>query len=144
MNNYPTHAIACMIEALRADPGSFGLTTALGWYVTKHSAGVWSTEPPARGYRRAPETSTQARIDALPSREPAGLVDCEITLEASSVVAERDGSLALAIVTGLTDDGRRVLANVREPEALRAMTEEPWEGRRARVTNDGSTNALAP
>ena len=36
VNNYPTHAIARMVEACRADPGSFGLTTALGWYATKH------------------------------------------------------------------------------------------------------------
>src|SRR4029077_5255804 len=46
VNNYPTHAIARMVEVLRGDPGSYGLTTALGWYVTKHPAAVWSTRPP--------------------------------------------------------------------------------------------------
>ena len=142
VNNYSTHAIARMVETLRADPGSFGLTTALGWYVTKHSAGVWSSTPPTDGYRRAPTAATQARIDALPSRDPAGLIDCDVTIEATSVLAERDGALTLAIVAGLTDDGRRALANVRDADLLRSMTEEPWEGRRVAVTNDGSTNTL--
>ena len=41
--------IAAMVDALRADPGSLGLATALGWYVTKHSLGLYSTSPPASG-----------------------------------------------------------------------------------------------
>ena len=141
VNNYPTHAIARMVEVLRADPGSYGLTTALGWYVTKHSAGVWSTTPPRAGYRRVPKQQTQARVDALPSREPAGLVDGEITIEASSVLAERDGSYAMAIIAGRTADGRRALANVRDADSLRAITEEAWEGRAIHVANDGATNS---
>ncbi len=98
-----------MVDALRSDPGSYGVTTGLGWYVTKHSAGVWSTTPPTGGFRRAPEAATQARIDALPAREAAGLVDGAATVEATSVVAERDGSLSVAIVTCITDDGRRAI-----------------------------------
>ena len=50
VNNYPTHAIARMVEVLRADPDAYGLTTALGWYVTKHTAAVWSARPPARPF----------------------------------------------------------------------------------------------
>ncbi len=60
VNNYATHGIAAMVEALRADPGSVGVTTALGWYATKHSAGVWSTDPPSDGYRRVDPAVTQA------------------------------------------------------------------------------------
>ena len=44
-NNYGTHAVATMVGALRADPGSLGLVTGLGWYVTKHSVGIYGTEP---------------------------------------------------------------------------------------------------
>ena len=143
VNNYTTHAIASMVSALRSDPGSFGLTTALGWFVTKHSAGVWSTTPPAAGYKRVPESHTQSRIDELPSRDPAGLVDGKITIEATSVLAERDGSLSMAIIAGLTGDGRRALANTRDGAVLQSLTEEPWEGRRVRVTNNGETNTLA-
>ena len=141
VNNYPTHGIARMVDALRADPGSFGLTTALGWYATKHSVGVWSTRPPDAFVRVDPE-ETQAEADALPSRRAAGMVDGEMTVEGTSVVMERDGTPSVAIVAGLLPDGSRALANSRDADVMTEMTREPWEGRTVAVTNDGSTNQL--
>src|SRR5262249_20576191 len=139
---YPTHAIARMVEVLRADPGSYGCTTALGWYITKHASAVWSTTPPGRGFRRVDPATTQARVDTLPRREPAGLLDGTVTIEATSVNYERDGSPALAIVSALTADGRRALANTRDANLLTALTTEAHEGRTARLTNDGTTNTI--
>ena len=42
-NNYVTHSISEMVRRLRARPEAFGLITANGNYVTKHSFGVYST-----------------------------------------------------------------------------------------------------
>ncbi len=58
-NNYVTHSIAEMMNVVRAKPGSFGMVTANGNYLTKHSAGLYSTEPTkgavaARGPEEAP------------------------------------------------------------------------------------------
>ena len=142
VNNYPTHAIARMVHELRADPTSFGCTTALGWYITKHASAVWSALPPERGFRRVDPATSQARVDALPRREPAGLLDDEVTIEATSVNFERDGSRVLGIVSALTDSGGRALANTRDADLLAALTAETHEGRRAHVTNDGVTNTL--
>ena len=47
--------VAAMVGTLRADPGSVGLITALGWYATKHSVGLYSTAPPAQGFALAGE-----------------------------------------------------------------------------------------
>jgi acetyl-CoA C-acetyltransferase len=44
-SNYMTHSIAAMVETLRADPGSFGLTSGVGMHLQKHAYGLWSTEP---------------------------------------------------------------------------------------------------
>jgi acetyl-CoA C-acetyltransferase len=140
VNNYPTHGIARMVQALRADPGSIGCTTALGWYVTKHAVAVWSTTPPASPFSLQ---HPQAEVDALPGREPAGLVDDAATIEATSVAVERDGAPTLGIVTALLADGRRVMANARDADMLRSMMSEPWEGRRVNMTNDGATNTVA-
>jgi acetyl-CoA C-acetyltransferase len=142
VNNYPTHGIARMVDALRADPGSIGLTTALGWYATKHSVGVWSTTPPERFVRVDP-ADTQAEADALPRREPAGLVDGTMTVEATSIVMERDGRPVVAIVAGLLDNGRRALANTNDADTLLAMAREAWEGRTVTIANDGTANRLA-
>jgi acetyl-CoA C-acetyltransferase len=141
-NDYPTHAIARMVEALRADPGSTGLVHAIGWYATKHSVGCYSTTPPTDGFVHAGNGTIQAEVDALPRREPAGLHDGDATVEATAVAMDRDGHPSHAIISLLATDGRRVLANAHDADSISSMTEEPWEGRTVRVTNDGSTNTL--
>jgi acetyl-CoA C-acetyltransferase len=140
VNNYPTHAIARMVELLRNDPMSYGCTTALGWYISKHATGIWSGRPPASGFQRVDPAASQATVDATPRRRPAGLLDGEVTLEATSVSFERDGNPSLGIITALTGDGRRAIANVRDPDLLAAFTSEAHEGRPIRLTNDGTTN----
>jgi acetyl-CoA C-acetyltransferase len=102
-NNYSTHGVASLVSNLRADPGAFGLATALGWYLTKHSIGVYSTEPPAAGFRWA---SPQAEVDALPRRE-LGDWEGDVELEGYTVMHERDGSPSVAFLAGLRPDGRR-------------------------------------
>jgi acetyl-CoA C-acetyltransferase len=139
VNNYVTHSIAAMADALRADPGSHGVTTALGWYVTKHSAGLWSTTPPATGYRRVDPAVTQAIVDAVPGVESAGLVDGPATVEATSVGFDREGNASLGVVAVRVADGRRALATSRDTPFLASLTDEPWEGRSVRLTNDGTT-----
>jgi acetyl-CoA C-acetyltransferase len=142
VNNYPTHAIARMVELLRADPGSFALTTALGWYATKHAAGVWSTTPPREHFVRVSPRETQTRIDALPRREGAGLVDGDIVVEATSVSVDREGAPVGAIVAGLTAEGNRALANTRDVSLMEAFMNEAWEGRKVQLGNDGTANEV--
>jgi acetyl-CoA C-acetyltransferase len=141
-NNYPTHAIAGMVDACRRDPGSTGMVSALGWYVTKHSIGLYSTTPPERGFVRVDGASTQAAVQDLPGRETAGAYEGPATVEATAVVFEREGAPAVAIVSTLTPDGRRALANTRDASAMQDMTEKAWEGRRVTLRTDGTVNAL--
>jgi acetyl-CoA C-acetyltransferase len=141
-NNYPTHAIAAMVDACRQDPGSIGMVSALGWYVTKHSIGVYSTAPPERGFTRVDPASTQATVDALPGRASAGDYAGPATVEATAVVFEREGAPAVAIVSTITPDGRRALANTRDAVVMQDMTEKAWEGRRIALRTDGTVNTL--
>jgi hypothetical protein len=141
-NDYVTHSIAAMVEACRSDPGSIGFVSALGWYTTKHSIGLYSTTPPARGFRRVDPTLTQAQVDALPRREPAGAFDGAATVEATSVAFDRDAAPTIGIVSLLTIDGRRVLANCLDADTLRAMCTDAWEGRIVTVRADGDTNLI--
>lgn len=142
-NNYVTHSIAAMVEACRRDPESIGLVTGLGWYTTKHSVGLYSTAPPSAGYRRVDPVVTQARVDALPSREPAGVLDTDGEVEATSVAFDHDATPTIGILSVLLADGRRALANCTDVDTLRAMVAEPWEGRRVTLVADGDTNRLA-
>lgn len=109
-NNYGGHNIATMVGRLREDRGSFGLTTSLGWYVTKHAAGVYSTEPPA-----APYAFLHPVLDPAPTRPV--LVDWDGTaiVESYTVLHDRSGPSA-AIVAAVNADGARVL--VRSEQAV--------------------------
>lgn len=141
-NSYANHAIAAVVDACRVDPGSIGMVTALGWYVTKHAVGLYSTSPPVDGFRNADADAAHEEIATTPSREPAGAYEGGATVEATSVIFERNGQPNVAIVAALTPDGRRALANVHDRDTMLDMTEQAWEGRRVTLTTDGTTNSV--
>jgi acetyl-CoA C-acetyltransferase len=142
LNNYVSHSIAAMVDACRAEPGSVGMTTGLGWYSTKHSAGVWSTEPPPAGYVRVDPTTTQAEVDATPRRVPAGAFTGEAVVEASQVRFGRGGDAELATVSAIAADGRRVLAVSADPGVTAALVAEAWEGRTVRIAAGEGANEV--
>ena len=88
LNNYVTHSIATMVGVLRNDPGSLGLITANGGYLTKHALGFYSTEPPADGFRW---DDVQDEVDAAGSTvDDTGHVGA-VTVEAATVMHDRSG-----------------------------------------------------
>jgi acetyl-CoA C-acetyltransferase len=133
-NNYVTHSIAAMAGRLRADPGALGLVTGLGWYGTKHAVGLWSTTPPVAGFRHE---RPQEAVDALPRRTPAPDYEGDTTVETYTVVHDRDGEPELAILSLLTDDGRRTWGNTSDHDDMQGLMEEEGCGRKARLGPDG-------
>jgi acetyl-CoA C-acetyltransferase len=142
-NNYMTHSVAAMVDACRRDPGSYGLVTGIGWYLTKHSVSLYSTRPPAAGFQRIDPAVTQARVKRAPRRRPAGAYAGPATVEATAVRFSREGEPTLAVVSALTPDGARALANTSEPAVLTSMTTEEWAGRPVELRTDGQVNTLA-
>lgn len=143
-NNYVTHSVAAMVDACRADPGSLGMVTGVGYYLTKHSAGIYSTEPPPAGFVRVDPAATKARVEAAsPARTPAGAYAGPATVETTAVQCGRESDPVLGVLAVLTPDGRRALANTTDPAALASMTEEEWAGRPVELTTDGAVNRLA-
>ncbi len=146
-NNYVTHSIATMVERLRAAPGSFGLVTANGWYVTKHAAGVYSTEPPRQPWQRSDPALDQEAIDAEPHPAFADAPSGVATVETYTVLFDRDGQPERGIVIGRLADGRRFIANTPADRAvLERMTVVEMQGAPGRVARaaDGTTNVFTP
>lgn len=137
-NNYVTHSIASMVDRLRDNAGDVGLVTANGWYLTKHALGLYSTNPPANGFRWA---SGQDEVDASPTREVAVDFEGDVTVEAWTVLHERDGSPQLGLVGALTSDGARTWANTSEPDLLAVLVTEEVEGRAATIAGGQLTLA---
>lgn len=135
-NNYVMHAIATMVAELRARPATRGLVWANGGYVTKHSFGVYASEPRDGGFAR---DQPQAEIDALPRRELAGAKDAsgQATIEAYTVMHSRDGEPEAAISTCLLADGRRAWGTSSAPPLAAAMCDGEWVGQRVQLDDSG-------
>jgi acetyl-CoA C-acetyltransferase len=143
-NNYVTHSIAEMVQRVRARPGIKGLVTANGNYLTKHSAGIYSTEPPARAFAPADPALLQAELDAIPHPPLVELADGAATVESYTVSHDGKGPVN-GVVIGRLDDGSRFLANTpADPALWAAMQDEDFLGRRGRVANDGRINRFVP
>ena len=134
LNNYVMHSIARMVEVLREAPGSRGLVTANGGYLTKHAFGVYSTEPPSSDFQHA---NVQAEVDQLPTRESLVDFDGDVTIESYTVMYLGDEPVTghLACLTG---DGKRTWANTTDADMMAAMQVEEFCGLAGRV--DGAGN----
>lgn len=126
-NNYVTHSIATMTDVVRRDPGSVGLVSANGGFITKHAFGVYSATPPAQPYRWE---SCQSAVDALPRRDAVADYTGPATVEAYTVMHGRSGP-DVALAACLTPDGARTWARSDDSDTMEALQTDEWVGRRA-------------
>ena len=133
-NNPVGHALAAMVEVLRNDPGSLGLVTANGGNVEKHAFGVYSTDPPPGGFRHEEpqdEIDGFGRVSVLESYEgPA-------TIEAWTVMHERDGSPIRAHAACRTPSGERVWGVTSVGDHMTRAIDEDLVGVGTIVGSDG-------
>jgi acetyl-CoA C-acetyltransferase len=145
-NNYVMHSIAEMMSRLRAKPGSFGLATANGWFLTKHAMGIYSTTPTAGGWRREDPKAYQRDIDAGPHPALARAPQGAATIEAYTVTHAREGYRS-GIVIGRDSGGARFVANTPSDEAtLRGLESREGVGRPGVVSSqeEGRKNLFVP
>ena len=143
---YCLHSIASMADCLREGPGSKGLVTGNGWYLTKHAASVWSTEPKPGGLPR--EGLPQRRPSDDVERAPVPVVEeagGTGVAEAYTVVYDREGAPERGIVLGRTEDGRRFLANTPSDRSLlEAFVAVEEVGRRGKLSHQEGLNRFEP
>lgn len=115
-NNYSSHAIATLVQLLRAAPDAYGLTTAVGWYLTKHALGIYGGRPP-----RAPFASLDPEPLHPPARRSRGDYLGPAVLETYTVAYDRDGAADAAILSALAPKGERIVTRSTRPEVIDAM-----------------------
>jgi acetyl-CoA C-acetyltransferase len=132
-NNYVLHSIAEMVQRLRARPGAYGLVTANGMYLTKHSFGVYCSTPTAGAWQRSDPKSYQADIDAMPSPAFTETPDGTGTVETYTVVHDRGQPMYGIVIARLQAGDTRCLAMVADPAQVASMMDQPVVGRRLNV-----------
>ncbi|WP_428339183.1 acetyl-CoA acetyltransferase [Mycobacterium sp.] len=134
-SNYVAHSIATMAGLLTANPGRRGLITANGGYLTKHSFGVYGTEPPRTEFRWE---DVQPAVDSGPIRTAAVEWEGVGTVEAWTTPFDRDGQPEKAFLSVRTPDERRSLALITDRSAAAATVREDIGGAKVTVHADGS------
>jgi acetyl-CoA C-acetyltransferase len=142
-NNYVMHAIATMMVNLRqaANSATNGVIWANGGYATKHSFGIYSTSPPKNGFKHG---SPQTSIDGLAKRELATPVEAasssagKATIEAFTVMHDRDGQPETAIAATLLKDSRRAWATSTDPQVTKALCTGEWVGQQVTLDPTGT------
>ncbi len=143
-NNYVMHSIATMMDKLRDQPGSKGLVSGLGWYITKHSLGVYSSEPPSRPWERADPRLVQAELDSMPHPVVAPEATGKAKIETYTVLFGRDGAPLRGVAIARLEDDRRCLAQIDgDRSVLEGLTEQEGVGRYGVVRAEEGSNHLA-
>jgi len=134
-NNYVTHSIATMAERLVAKPGLRGFITANGGYLTKHSFGVYGTEPPSHEFRWE---DLQSDVDREPTR--AAIVEWSGvgTVEAWTTPFSRTGTAEKAFLAVRTPEDARALAVIPDPAEADATIRDDIAGTKVQVNADGT------
>lgn len=97
---------------------------------------MYSTEPPKNGFRFG---NPQSEIDALPMRDLAVAVDAQgpATIEAYTVMHNREGAPETAYAACLLADGRRAWGQSTDADLAGAMCEGEWVGRSCVLDSHG-------
>lgn len=136
-NNYVMHSIATMAEQLVTEPGRRGLVTANGGYLTKHSFGIYSAEPPPAAFRWA---DVQTEVDAEPTRHALPDWEGDGTVETWTAPFNRDGNPEKVFVAVRTPEDARTLAVITDPTAAAATVQGDIAGAKIHVDADGTAS----
>lgn len=128
-NNYSMHAIAEMVERLRAKPGAFGFVGANGGFLSKYSAGVYSTTPAP--FQVLSSQALQAEINGWSKPVLAEAPQGAARIETYTIDYAKPDAPKAIVVARLDSDGSRFVATnaTDDPATVRAVIENDALGR---------------
>lgn len=137
-NNYSMHAIATMVERLRASPDDFGLLLANGGFLSKEAAAVYSAVP-VTGWKPRTDDGAQQNIDDAPA-PPLLSASTEARITSGSVTWKK-GQPARGYILAENDQGR-ILARVRTGHraTLASLHADDIIGRKVRIVHEKGVN----
>ncbi len=139
-NNYNLHAVATLAEQIAKGQYRTGLVTALGWFMYKHAAGIYSSRRPEKslaGTSAADHENPLAGPDPVPVDEaPAG----NGVIETYTIVYHPDQTPAYAVIYGRTRQGQRFVARTaNDPDLFAALSGRDMVGHTVRLAHDPIT-----
>lgn len=136
-SNYVTHSIATLAERLAGNPGKRGMITANGGYLTKHSFGIYGSEPPEHEFRWE---DVQSAVDTEPTRKAEVEWSGVGTVETWTTPFDRSGAAEKVFVAVRTPEDSRTLAVITDAAEAEVSVREDIAGAKVAVHTDGTAN----
>ncbi|OQY52322.1 MAG: hypothetical protein B6230_02925 [Desulfobacteraceae bacterium 4572_89] len=128
-NNYNLHAIATLVDMISKGEKKTGLVTALGWFMYKHAAGIYSSMPPMKSIE-----TNDLEDDKNHLAGPTPLtIDDQASgrgiIETYTIIYNHDQSPAYAVLYGRTTKGLRFIAKtLPDPEIFQTLSSKNMVG----------------
>lgn len=116
-NNYSMHAIATTVEKIRKGEYQNVMITALGWYITKHSIGIYGKKPPKNTWLSVNYDEIQTQINAQALPEAITQAEGEMKILGYSLLFGRGETPNKGIVLGELQNKQRAFAYIEATEA---------------------------
>ena len=140
-NNYSLHGVATLAEKISIGEKSNGLITALGWFMHKHAAGVYGSEP-SKGEIKDYDIKDQ--INCLAGDEPVIIkdqVNGHGTIETYTVIYAGNHEPSYVVLYGRTRDNFRFIARTQNhPDIFRLFTSKNMVGQKVNICFNPSKN----
>ncbi len=128
--SYSIHGIACLVEDLRAQPGTLGAAVSLGGMLTDFALGVYATDGGPCEVRDLGK-HTEHPVETVASGEGVAVVEAATVLHDTG-----HGPIAAPVIARLPE-GTRIGARAADPALPAALAGQPsLIGREVRVTTD--------
>ncbi|WDP87220.1 MAG: hypothetical protein HUN05_20555 [Desulfobacter sp.] len=139
-NNYNLHAVATLCSRIAQGLTKTGMVTALGWFMHKHAAGIYSCLPPEKPLDtmdiedKENFMAGQAPVKLDPNPSGTGII------ETYTIVYNRDHSPAYGVVYGKTQPGDRFIGRTPwDPALFERLSTRCMVGRKVSLTMDPQT-----
>jgi len=136
-NNYNLHAVVTLCEQIASGGTTTGMTTALGWFMHKHAAGIYSALPPNNSLETM---DIEDRKDFLAGPEPIEIDPDSSgtgTIETYTIVYNRDHSPDYAVIYGKTEKGLRFIARTTDaPDIYQTLATRNMVGQKVLLELD--------
>ncbi len=140
-NNYNLHAVVTLCDMIARGEKTTGLVTALGWFMHKHAAGIYSSQQPKKSLAAM---DIEDQTDFLAGPEPVELDQNPSgtgIIETYTIVYNRDRSPAYAVLYGRTQKGLRFLAKTpANLETFQSLSTKNMVGKTVSLEQDPKQN----
>ena len=134
-NNYSMHALASLVERLRAQPAAKGLLVANGGYLSKHSVGVYSATAPEH-WQPVEASAEQRVVEATGNVVVDEKAEGRATIETCAAIYRKEQPVDGFVIARLREGGGRCLAKAMpgDTAALACLFAEEVIGREIEIS----------